>query len=81
MSNEFCPICLDELKRNVVTLACGHKIHGECLRLMGKHETIIRFCPMCRKSLLIRRRYCFCLYRNEKYQDTGCDIKFCAGMD
>jgi hypothetical protein len=45
--DEKCPICLEPIESDKLTLGCGHTFHGECLAgvLRGSKKQ----CPICRK--------------------------------
>lgn len=45
-----CIICLDELKKNIVTLSCNHKFHYKCINnwtKRNKKNTNFPLCVLC----------------------------------
>lgn len=47
-----CPICLEVLGDDSITILCNHQFHKECLQSWKNTETINgQCCPVCRASL------------------------------
>ena len=44
MAADVCPICLEVLARDVVSLPCTHAFHEECIAQWFQHKTS---CPIC----------------------------------
>ena len=44
--DNLCPICLETLDNNIITINCGHKFHFECLN--GWKNEGKNTCPLCR---------------------------------
>ena len=62
MSQENCPICLDEIKeKNFSVTGCGHKFHTTCLITSIKTNNN---CPLCRTQITepINNNVLFCMY-------------------
>ena len=47
-NNKECPICLDELSKQVIKLNCGHFFHPNCINDWKKINNV---CPVCREKI------------------------------
>jgi hypothetical protein len=56
---EECCICLEDMKNDITTMKCGHRIHKQCFNDF-KNYTFENnkhlLCPLCRKT--IKTNYC-----------------------
>ena len=50
--NEDCPICIEKIDKNNITLPCGHSFHMDCIHVWLK-EGDSMVCPVCRKDVFI----------------------------
>ncbi len=48
---ELCPICIEELKKNVVKLDCEHMFHIDCLNMWMTYNNN-NDCPYCREDII-----------------------------
>ena len=51
--NKECPICLDELSKQVIKLNCGHFFHPNCINqwLISKN-----ICPLCKFEIKLNNK-------------------------
>ena len=45
-----CPICLEEMKENTITIKCDHKYHQDCIKTW--FDTGKLKCPLCQESVV-----------------------------
>ena len=66
-----CPICLDELTKDVLTLGCGHVFHTFCMSdWCNRCQATNARCPICRRPLDTEA------LQAEGVQCDGADVKY-----
>ena len=67
---EECPICLDNLKTDIVVLHCFHKFHTKCIIKCKRYS---QQCPMCRNPIITAARV-NCIIKDNvvSYKQYGC---------
>lgn len=72
---EECPICLVNLKTDIVVLQCFHKFHTKCIIKCKRYS---QQCPICRLPIITAGRVNFILRRNigfyVPYNSKSCTI-------
>tara|TARA_B100000575_G_scaffold242703_1_gene206166 strand:+ start:529 stop:816 length:288 start_codon:yes stop_codon:yes gene_type:complete len=71
--HDECIICLEDLKKELINLKCGHSFHYKCLndwinnkKYIGPKDLI---CPICQQPIIINKIFSYSKYYNVDEQN------------